>query len=96
MADDVQDQLIRFPGYSAEETAAEAVKLRPDEIARHRRISLPFLFIWISLMAFGFIMMFSASFGESFVSSSSYINVIEDEAALQDLQIGRASCRERV
>ncbi len=85
MADDVQDQLIRFPGYSAEETAAEAVKLRPDEIARHRRISLPFLFIWISLMAFGFIMMFSASFGESFVSSSSYINVIEDEAALQDL-----------
>ncbi|NLV99105.1 MAG: FtsW/RodA/SpoVE family cell cycle protein [Clostridiaceae bacterium] len=85
MADDVQEQLIRFPGYSAEETATEEVELRPEDIARHKRISLPFFFIWISLMAFGFIMMFSASFGESFVNTSSYINVIEDEAALQDL-----------
>lgn len=85
MANDVQEQLIRFPGYSVEETAEEEVSLRPDDLARHKRVSLPFLFIWISLMAFGFIMMFSASFGESFVNSSFYINVIEDEAALQDL-----------
>lgn len=85
MANDVQEQLIRFPGYSVEETAEEEVSLRPDDLARHKRVSLPFLFIWISLMAFGFIMMFSASFGESFVNSSIYINVIEDEASLQDL-----------
>ena len=85
MASDVQDQLIRFPGLTDEETGAENLELRPEDLASHRRISLPFFFIWISLMAFGFIMMFSASFGESFVSSSTYVNVVDDELALNEL-----------
>lgn len=82
---DTQEQVIRFPGFSTEETSAEDLELRSNDLARHKRMSLPFFFIWISLMAFGFIMMFSASFGESFVASSTYVNVIEDETVLEEL-----------
>ncbi|MDD4323379.1 MAG: FtsW/RodA/SpoVE family cell cycle protein [Eubacteriales bacterium] len=85
MAEDVHEQVINFPGLSSEETALENLDLRSDDIARHRRISLPYFIIWISLMAFGFVMMFSASFGESFVNSSSYVNVIDDEEVLEEL-----------
>lgn len=85
MVEDRQEQVLKFPGYSAEEITADDLQLRPDDLARHKRMSLPFFFIWISLMAFGFIMMFSASFGESFVASSRNVNVVEDEALLEKL-----------
>ncbi|HHW93617.1 MAG TPA: FtsW/RodA/SpoVE family cell cycle protein [Clostridiaceae bacterium] len=43
------------------------------QLSSHRRMSLVFLFIWLILIAFGLTMMFSASYGVSFVQSSSAI-----------------------
>ncbi|HHX19225.1 MAG TPA: FtsW/RodA/SpoVE family cell cycle protein [Clostridiaceae bacterium] len=41
------------------------------QFSSHRRMSLVFLFVWLVLIAFGLMMMFSASYGISFVQSSS-------------------------
>ena len=54
------------------------------------RMSLPLLFCWLLLLAFGFIMMFSASYGTSFVLSSiDYDAPLKRTARFQRLRSSR-------
>lgn len=80
-----QRRMMRLPGADAALDDVETIDIDFDALSRHRRMSLPFLFIWVLLMLFGLLMMFSASFGESFVSSTSYVRVSDDEAVLESL-----------
>ncbi|MGI6157152.1 MAG: FtsW/RodA/SpoVE family cell cycle protein [Saccharofermentanales bacterium] len=53
-------------------------------LSTHGRMSLPYLFIWLAIVAFGLLMMFSASYGISFVQSSSAMRAQLREAGLLD------------
>ncbi len=60
-------------GQARREVKAEDKKTVLDYklLSSHRRMSLVYLFIWLIIIAFGLTMMFSASYGISYIQSSS-------------------------
>ncbi|NMB28996.1 MAG: FtsW/RodA/SpoVE family cell cycle protein [Clostridiaceae bacterium] len=55
------------------------------QLSSHRRMSLVFLFIWLILIAYGLMMMFSASYGISFVQSGSAMRAQSQQIGTSDL-----------
>jgi cell division protein FtsW (lipid II flippase) len=55
------------------------------QLSSHRRMSLVFLFVWLILIAYGLMMMFSASYGISFVQSGSAMRAQSQQVGTSDL-----------
>ncbi|HNZ63281.1 MAG TPA: FtsW/RodA/SpoVE family cell cycle protein [Bacillota bacterium] len=63
--------LLSFPGDRRDEAGEkDQPVITYQRLKSHKRTSLAYLFIWLILVAFGLTMMFSASYGISFVQSS--------------------------
>lgn len=74
--------LFKSPGGETAESQETVLGYR--QLSSHRRMSLIFLFVWLILIAYGLMMMFSASFGISFVQSGSAMRAASQQAGALD------------